>query len=113
MYEYLSTFNELELFALCWLIVLFIFLIIFLVIEGTCKLIYIIRTPVDQRIIDWCNETFEMEQKIMESTLARIKVDLGLNGKLTCARIDGILYFIYLDHEYFGIYDTRRNTFVD
>lgn len=42
-----------------------------------------------------------------------IKNSMNLKGKVTTKAIDTDRYIIYLDGEYFGIYDTRRNTFVD
>lgn len=42
-----------------------------------------------------------------------IKKSMNLKGEVTTKAIDTDRYIIYLDGKYFGIYDTRRNTFVD
>lgn len=44
---------------------------------------------------------------------AYIKNTMKINGEITAKAIDTDRYIIYLDGGYYGIYDTRRNTFVD
>ena len=42
-----------------------------------------------------------------------IKKTLEISGNIAVKPIDNTRYAIYIDSEYFGIYDTVRNTFVD
>ena len=42
-----------------------------------------------------------------------IKTTLEIEGTLTAKAIDTDRFAIYLNGDYFGIFDTRRNTFID
>ena len=42
-----------------------------------------------------------------------IMTTLGIEGTLTAKAIDADRFAIYLDGDYFGIFDTRRKTFID
>lgn len=45
--------------------------------------------------------------------IKHIKDAMKIKGNLAAKAIDTDRYVIYLDGEYYGVYDTRRNTFVD
>lgn len=42
-----------------------------------------------------------------------IRKAFGVKGEITYQKISKDRYAIYVDGEYFGIFDTNRNTFVD
>ena len=42
-----------------------------------------------------------------------IKTTLEIEGTLTAKAIDADRFAIYLNGDYFGIFDTRRKTFID
>lgn len=42
-----------------------------------------------------------------------IKNTMKIKGEITTRAVDTDRYIIYLNGRYYGIYDTRRNTFVD
>lgn len=52
-------------------------------------------------------------RKEKEKMANYIKNSMNLKGEVTAKAIDTDRYIIYLDGKYFGIYDTRRKTFVD
>lgn len=42
-----------------------------------------------------------------------IKTAMDIDGDLTSQPVDNDRFIIYLDGNYYGVYDIRRNTFVD
>lgn len=45
--------------------------------------------------------------------LEHIKNAMEIEGNLTSKPIDDDRHIIYIDGDYYGVYDIRRNTFVD
>ena len=57
-------------------------------------------------------EMEERKEQIMKETTRAVR-QLGANGTVTTKHIDMNRFAVYLDGEYFGIWDTVRKTFVD
>ena len=47
------------------------------------------------------------------SMIEYIKKSLGISGNVDAKPIDGTRFVIAIDGDYFGVFDTVRNTFVD
>ena len=56
-------------------------------------------------------QTSKMKSEILDLQAALIK--LGVDGIVTAKHIDSGRIAVYVDGEYFGIWDTGRKTFVD
>ena len=57
-------------------------------------------------------EMEERKEKRMKEIMKGLRA-LGVNGMVTTKQLDFDRHAVYVDGEYFGIWDTKKKTFVD